>query len=51
MTDSFWPFEMISACKTRPTSIGSGAYMNLFAPGKEDYRLHEIKLQIIEKKG
>jgi hypothetical protein len=29
-----WPSEIISACRTRPTSKGSGAYIGLVAPVK-----------------
>lgn len=29
---NFWPSEIISACKIRPTSKGSGAYTDLVAP-------------------
>ena len=33
VTETVWPFEVISTCKTLPISIGSGAYTDLLAPG------------------
>lgn len=48
VTVIFWPFERMSACKTRPTSRGSGAYASLLAP--EEVAIKWIKITIKKNK-
>lgn len=41
--ETFWPFETISTWRTRPTSMGSGAYTNLLAPSTANCIYAEMK--------